>query len=67
MENIFFIILLAICIGLLTYLFFSFTWLCVVLISKAIAKEKVTVNIRGYVLWMALTAGIIAYIVIAIL
>ena len=67
MENIYFIILLAICIGLFTYLFFSFTWLCIAFIAKAIAKEKATVNLRGHLLWMGFTAGVIAYIIIAIL
>ena len=52
-------IILAICIGALIAIFFSFVWTCVVFIAKAIVHEPATANLNKHIIWLGILAGIV--------
>ena len=47
-------VMLAVCIGLFVAFFISFVWTCVVLIAKAVAKERVTANMDMHIFWLGM-------------
>ena len=57
--DILIIIILAICIGCLVTIFFSFVWNCVAFIAKAIVHEPATVDLDKHIIWLGILAGII--------
>lgn len=52
-------IILAFCIGCFVAIFFSFVWVCVAFIAKAIAHENATANLNKHIIWMGVLANII--------
>lgn len=52
-------IILAICVGALVATFFSFVWVCVAFVAKAIVHEPATANLDKHIIWMGILAGII--------
>lgn len=52
-------ITLAVCVGCFVAIFFSFVWICVAVIAKAIAHENATANLGPHIIWLGILAGII--------
>jgi EamA domain-containing membrane protein RarD len=57
-------IILAICIGALVAIFFSFVWTCVAFIAKAIVHEPATAILGKHIIWMGILATIIIFLLL---